>query len=961
MKNKFLCVFFAVTALLLCFVFSANASLGLTDDEILELEEVEDYNECYASGDVDGNGSIDSDDARFILRLAVNLEKIDMSFFMKADVDGDGKITAADAREALRLAVGLDDAPAHTIEEVVVVPATCATDGLTVKVCTSCVKLYAKVTLPATTDKHITGFWETVKAPDCSGKGLAQLKCLVCDTVVKETELSPTNRHSGEWTYPDGKDCFNPVSKTRTCTVCGTVENKVENPQGGHTLKWVAKVDKTCTEDGIQVNKCTNCGFEKEEAPLPATGHIFEYETVVKEPTCEETGLSAKKCVKCDHTEDEYATPALGHDYDNNRYKVTKEPTCAEEGAADVVCSRCGDAKKIALDKIPHTLTGKWTETLAPTCTEEGEKAGNCRYCGDVTEKIPANGHDVTKWTNVKPASCTEPGIMQGECKICGDVAATKETEILPHTFDNSTVYWTSGIRCKENANGYYKCKDCDAKQDVVLLQVTCTSKNFKNTKVVTEATCTTKQTVIDICDYCKEPMAGTEKPSGTALGHDYAGSELTVTIPATCTADGLGKRECTRCGEIQTETVKALGHDYTGSEWTTTISATCTEAGLREGGCVRCGEIKTETIVALGHDFSGEWVTTTPATCTEAGLKELGCTRCDEIKTETIEALGHDFSGEWVTTAPATCTEAGLKELGCTRCDETQKERIEALGHDYTGSEWVTTAPATCTEAGLKELGCTRCDETQKETIEALGHDYTGSEWVTTTPATCTEAGLRECECIRCDETQKETIEALGHDYTGSEWVTTTPATCTATGLKELGCTRCDETQKETIAATGHTPGEWTEAGNGVCEESLLCAICSEVLDTRETEHTPVKMIIADSAVLNEDGHFVVQCRIACSVCGHTISEAEPVTRIAVNCNDESIKVVFDEFTEVTPGSDVYFTIEGAENASLFVMVTYDRDGSEQLEESDGIYSFTIPEDLAETETITIVVAKFA
>ena len=41
--------------------------------------------------------------------------------------------------------------------------------------------------------------------------------------------------------------------------------------------------------------------------------------------------------------------------------------------------------------------------------------------------------------------------------------------------------------------------------------------------------------------------------------------------------------------------------------------------------------------------------------------------------------------------------------------------------------------------------------------------------------------------------------------------------------------------------------------------------------------------------------------------------------------------------------------------------MVTYGRDGSEILEEEDGVYFFTIPEDLAETETITIVVAKFA
>ena len=880
MKNKILCVFFAVTALLLCFVFSANASLSLTEDEIFELGEVKNYNECYASGDVDGNDAIDSNDARFILRLAVNLEKIDMSSIMTVDVDGDGKITAADARKALRIAVGLDEAPAHSVEEIVVLPATCATDGLTVKVCTSCMKIYAKVTLPATTDKHITGFWETVKEPDCSNKGLAQLKCLVCDTVVKETELSATNSHSGEWVYPDGKDCFNPVAKTRTCTVCGTVENKVENPQGGHSYKWVAKVEKTCTEDGIQENKCTNCGFVKEEAPLPATGHIFEYETVIKEATCEETGLVAKKCVKCAATEDEYATPALGHKFDNNHYKVTKEPSCAEEGSADVVCSRCGEAKVIALDKLPHTLTGKWTETLAPTCTEEGEKAGNCRYCGDVTEKIPAKGHNVAKWTEIKPATCTEPGILQGECEVCGDKSATKEAEILEHSFDKTVAYWTSGIRCKENANGYYKCKNCDAKQEIILLQVSCTSKNFKKTQVVKEATCTEKQTVIGLCDYCKEPIKGSERKDG-----------------------------------------KALGHDYTGSEWTVITAATCTETGTREGGCTRCGEKTTETVEALGHNYVGSgWKETTAATCTENGLRENGCTRCDEKKTEVIRALGHNYEESgWTVAVPATCTADGLKENGCTRCDDKKTEAIAALGHDFTGSEWVTTKPATCTEEGLKECKCNRCDETKKEAIAALGHDFTGSEWVTTKPATCTEEGLNECKCNRCDETKKEAIKA-----------------------------------------TGHTEGEWRPEAD-VCVEVLHCADCDAILDTREVDHTPVKAIIADSGVLNEDGHFVVQCRIECDVCGAEISKEDPIVRLAVDCNDESLSVVFDELTDVTPGAEIYFTVEGAdEDATLFVMISFGADGSEILTGDEGAYFFTIPEDLAETETITIVVAKY-
>ncbi len=763
MKNKFLYVFFAVTALILCFVFSASASNALSKEDILKLEEVENHYECYAVGDTDSNGAIEAGDARFILRVSVQLEEVDASSFIKADVDGDGKITAADARLALRLAVGLDKAPEHTVQEIVITPATCATDGLTVKFCTTCMKIYAKVTLPATTDKHITGIWETVKKPDCSNKGLAQLKCLVCKTVVKESVLSATNKHSGEWTYPEGKDCYNPVPKNRTCTVCGTHEKAVENPQGGHSYKWFTVKDNTCTENGVQVYKCSNCGLENKEASIPAIGHVFEYDTVLKTPTCEETGLNGAKCVNCDFTKGEYATKALGHNYDNKHYKVTKEPTCAKEGSANAVCSRCGDANTLVLDKIPHTLNGKWTTTLKPNCTDEGEKNGTCRYCGPVTEKIPANGHTVTKWTTVKKATCTEAGIQQGECKVCGDKSATKEIEKLPHSFDDSTVYWTSGIRCQENANGYYKCKNCDARQQLILLQEPCTNRNFKNTKVVTKATCTTKQTTIDICDYCAKEIEGTLKSTGKALGHEY----------------------------------------------------------------------KTEN-----------WKVTKAATCTEAGLKECKCTRCDVIKSESVTALGHEFKTE---------------------------------------------------------------------------------NWKVTKAATCTEAGLKECKCTRCDVIKSESVKANGHSR--GDWTVTSAPTCSKTGT-----------------------------------ETLSCSVCTEVLDTREidkTAHTPEYTVIENSAEIDANGNYTIKCQTVCSVCSEQLEEAEEIVRIAVSCNDESINVVLDKFSDITSGGTVYFTVEDA-TGTLFVMVDYGSGEYKVLEGGDGSYSFTIPEDLSETETVTIIVSQY-
>ena len=70
--------------------------------------------QAKVSGDVDGNGKIESADARLALRASVGLtEKGDVAKdsvgYLACDVDGDGKVTSADARLILRASVGLED------------------------------------------------------------------------------------------------------------------------------------------------------------------------------------------------------------------------------------------------------------------------------------------------------------------------------------------------------------------------------------------------------------------------------------------------------------------------------------------------------------------------------------------------------------------------------------------------------------------------------------------------------------------------------------------------------------------------------------------------------------------------------------------------------------------------------------------------------------------------------------
>lgn len=84
---------------------------GSTQEEIDEA-----YEALYAAlglggeivpGDVDGDGSVSTNDALLILRVAMHIAELDGDAAEAADVDGDGSITVSDALIAMRLAMGL--------------------------------------------------------------------------------------------------------------------------------------------------------------------------------------------------------------------------------------------------------------------------------------------------------------------------------------------------------------------------------------------------------------------------------------------------------------------------------------------------------------------------------------------------------------------------------------------------------------------------------------------------------------------------------------------------------------------------------------------------------------------------------------------------------------------------------------------------------------------------------------
>ncbi len=125
-------------------------------------------------------------------------------------------------------------------------------------------------------------------------------------------------------------------------------------------------------------------------------------------------------------------------------------------------------------------------------------------------------------------------------------------------------------------------------------------------------------------------------------------GSWVTKTS-ATCTADGLKQRTCSKCGKVESATITKLGHSYTSS---VTKAATCTATGVKTFKCSRCTSSYTESIAATGHSFGNHHEQVHPhkiyKKCTvcstieyTGGMQYLyNCASCTNLTVPTITSV---------------------------------------------------------------------------------------------------------------------------------------------------------------------------------------------------------------------------------------------------------------------------------------------------------------------------------
>jgi hypothetical protein len=328
------------------------------------------------------------------------------------------------------------------------------------------------------------------------------------------------------------------------------------------------------------------------------------------------------------------------------------------------------------------------------------------------------------------------------------------------------------------------------------------------------------------------------------ATGHTHTWGDWAVTTPATCDAQGVEIRTCTQdASHIEARVVAQLtgtacntgggDHVHIWGDWTVTIPATCNAQGVETRTCAQDASHKETRVVAQltgaacntgGGDHVhtwGDWIVLSPAVCNAPGVEMRRCTQNpNHIDSRVVEQLtgaacntgGGDHVhtwGNWAVTTPATCNAQGAETRTCTQ-DASHKETrvIAALtgaacntgggDHVHIWGDWVVLSPATCSAAGLETRTCT-LDGGHKEvrTIDEL------------TGAACNSGGG-------------------DHVHIWGNWVVTTPATCNAQGVETRTCTQ-DASHKETrpiAQLTGATCNTGTGNGATTKESAILVTV---------------------------------------------------------------------------------------------------------------------------------------
>lgn len=287
------------------------------------------------------------------------------------------------------------------------------------------------------------------------------------------------------------------------------------------------------------------------QLPLVVTDHEPVTDKAVF-ATCISTGLTeGSHCAVCG----EILVAQKETQKENHKYDITDEyKSCTENCIITYTCRVCGAEEQKILPPINHE-NAYGTKGISATCTENGFTGG--RYCPDCEEYISgheiikAEGHKPSVYSEMVPATCSEEGHTAViRCSACGEIL--NKVEVIPKLSHSFKEYvYNDDATCTQDGTKTAKCEIC-GQEDTVTAENTAKGHTFIKYHFDLNATCTQNGTMTAKCEYCDATDVVTADDS--KLNHSY---EETLT-KATLSKNGSIKSVCSRCGDIQKETVIA-------------------------------------------------------------------------------------------------------------------------------------------------------------------------------------------------------------------------------------------------------------------------------------------------------------------------------------------------------------------------------------------------------------------
>ncbi|MBQ3182253.1 MAG: Ig-like domain repeat protein [Clostridia bacterium] len=365
-----------------------------------------------------------------------------------------------------------------------------------------------------------------------------------------------------------------------------------------------------------------------------------------------------------------------------------------------------------------------------------------------------------------------------------------------------------------------------------------------------------------------------------TVYAKDKAGNETTVTVKIynchnwtewyienaeDCLNDGNDRRDCQRCGEIDTQVRPALGHDWEATTYTFTDDGkSCVAVRI----CNRdASHVESETATVDNGQVTFE--RTTEPTCIDDGettyTADFVADWAPENPTKTvadIDSLGHT-EGEVVVenNVDPKCIETGSYDnvVYCTVCKvELSRDTVTvpATDHKWGKTTYVWDGYTKCTATRICEyqtgIACTETETTENITDEV------------TIPLVCNDDGERTYTAHFVNEwagesTTTEVIPAEPDNVNVHEepelTIVEDTATCIKDGEKTIywECQLCGLMGEYTefSPATGHNWGEtvytWNweaEDGKVICTATRKCSnnTTAECEQAKPSEATAVE-----------------------------------------------------------------------------------------------------------------------